>query len=204
LSISNYWAVINGSYADYVGGGVLTPINAVSLVSDRLGNVKGAFQTLSSSYAQAPSGIYFPGSSFSITMWIMAVTVPYGFMDFGNGASNDNLILLLQRVYLYSANINTAINYPTPLSTNAWMHYAITYNSSGLICKVYVNGAIIATATGQSLLRNVTRVSNYFGRDSWGYFANVAFDEVKIHSRALSAQEVLNDAVNNQSYISFI
>jgi hypothetical protein len=93
MSITNYWPIINGSYTDYVGGMSLTTVSGVASVADRWNNSNSSFQTVNSSYAQAPAGIYFPGTSFSVMMWIkIPATQSYSSVwDFGNGQNANNI-----------------------------------------------------------------------------------------------------------------
>jgi hypothetical protein len=50
-------------------------------------------------------------------------------------------------------------------------------------------------------LRNVTRSDNFFGGCSRDTYQNAWFDEIKIHNRSLTHQEILNDMNYNRSYI---
>jgi hypothetical protein len=207
----NYWAVINGSLTDYVGGMSLTKVGSVALVADRLGNALGAFQTVSNSYAQAPAGNYFNTGSFSITIWTNKMdTIGQVWMDFANGQASDNVILVSNHpsvcsyaISLEAYNTGYSLYCSGLLSTvGAWTHVAATYNLTSQVGSVYVNGLFVGSGTG--LVRNLTRLYNYFGHDAWNGFANLQFDEIKFHGRVLTAQEVLADFYNNASYISFI
>jgi hypothetical protein len=218
LSINNYWAVIGGSFQDYVGGQNLNPVGGVILAADRLGNANGSFQTPSNSYALAPPGIYFPaGNSFSITMWVLWVTntgvAP--FMDFGNGPAADNIYIVGNSPTACSLSVywsvyqNTLFNLSCPTTvvyyvTNVWYHMAFTYSWPNLTSSIYFNGVRYGSKGSQYQIRNVTRLNNTFGRDSWGNYTNWRFDEIKFHGKELSAAEVANDYGYSQSYITFL
>jgi hypothetical protein len=165
LNIANYWAVLNGSYTDFVGGATLSPQGGVVFVSDRLGNAQGSFQTTSGSYVTAPAGIYFPGSSFSITMWVSVPStggVSKTLFDFSNGAGADNIMFINNNVgvscsyttyvQITSANSGSSVCVPPPFTTGLWYHLAITYNISSLTGTVYLNGNSIATAGSQKVV----------------------------------------------------
>jgi hypothetical protein len=81
---------------------------------------------------------------------------------------------------------------------------AVTYNVSSLSGKLYVNGNQTVSTSGLGQVENVTRVNNYFGHSNFAKYGDVMFDEIKFHGRALSALEIWNDKLNNQSYISFV
>jgi hypothetical protein len=196
-----------------VGGATLTPQGGVIFVPDRLGNTQGSFQTPSSSYAQAPVGIYFPGTSFSITMWLnIANLSSRALFDFCISGGSDNIVLTSNtggtpnsfwQIYNGGSSSYVAVPVFTP---GVWYHLALTYNISSLTVYVYLNGNLTMSAGSQVAIRNVTRIYNYFGYSSFGTttFGNYMFDEIKIHGRALTAQEVLNDYAYNQSYIVFL
>jgi predicted metal-binding membrane protein len=211
LSMTNYWPIINGSYTDYVGGMSLTPVGGVISVSDRWNNSNSSFETASSSYAQAPAGNYFRGTSFSLTMWIkIAFTQSHApLMDFANGADNNNIFLSTNtnpRLWMsvFSGGVNTDTAHALPFPVGSWMHLAVTYDGNSLTGKIYINSNLTVSAGGQYQFQNVTRLYNYFGCNNYAQYGDVLYDEMKFHSRVLTAQEVLNDMINNQSYISLV
>jgi hypothetical protein len=210
LSITNYWPIINGSFTDYVGGMSLTPMGSVASISDRFNNSNSSFETVSSSYAQAPAGTYFPGTSFSVTMWIkIPLAQSYSAVwDFGNGANSNNIFFSISTnggvMSVFSGATPTSISQTSPFPMGSWMHLSATYNVSSLTSKIYVNGNQTQSSPSQAQLQNVTRLYNFFGHNSWGHSDDVLFDEIKFHGRVLTAQEVWNDMINNQSYISFV
>jgi hypothetical protein len=64
----------------------------------------------------------------------------------------------------------------------------------------YVNGTLLGSRTTADL-RSVTRTQNFFGCSRWWNYRDANFDEIKIHSRALSFQEILADYSYNKSYM---
>jgi hypothetical protein len=201
--------VINGSYTDYVGGLSLVPNGAISLVADRLGNAYGSFESTSGSWAQAPSAPYvFTGADFSITMWFKLVS--YGayqaLFDFGNGANGDSVVMFNNGNSFYFVLFNQGtyldLTLASSLTTGVWTHMAVVTKVSVANSAVYINGVMQANGT-QVMVRNVSR-PGYFGKDDWNNYDDIMFDEIKLHSRALTATEVLNDYGYNQSYVSFV
>jgi hypothetical protein len=224
LDIVNYWAVINGSFQDFVGGSAytLTPVGGlVKLVPDRFGkDTEGAFQTpgSTSSYVQAPAGIYFAGS-FSITMWIKLVGDSTILFNFGATKFMGNVqvvsnsgpcesYMAFQLVGYSETNNNnyssTCLLILKSFLVGGWFHFAATYNLSSLTSSLYLNGELSVNTSGQLPVRNVTRYQNYFGYDQWGYAGAFIYDEIKFHGRTLSPQEVLDDYKYNKSYITAV
>jgi hypothetical protein len=203
-----------------VGGSNLTTVGGVILTLDRFGNSQGSFQAPPNSYAKPPAGLYFASGSFSITLWTQsqssAANIPI--FDFGNGAPLDNV------VFIANEQASGATCSPSPsfleldttggtrsnvcssasFTVGTWYHLAVVYNQATLTAYVYLNGALATSTGSQVTIRNVTRTNNYFGSDNWGAYGNWLFDEIKIHGRALSAQEVLNDFNNNSTYLTFV
>jgi hypothetical protein len=193
----------------------LTQNGSVSLIADRLGNAIGSFQTVSNSFATAPPGYYFTSGSFSITMWVNIVnSSSVVLFDFGNGDPADNVDMVTNQpgycpsvafFQVYSNSSGNFTCFPSALPVGVWLHLAFTYNITSLTASAYVNGNLTVSAGSQYTIRNVTRNSNNFGANSLGEFpGNYKFDEIKFHSRVLSAQEVLNDFAYNQSYVLFV
>jgi hypothetical protein len=208
MSITNYWAIIAGSSTDYVAGGSLTLPGTAALVADRFGNANGSFQ-VASTPATAAAAIYFPGASFSITFWLVSLgSSSMPIIDFGNGGNSDDIYFVINNpnvcssystyFQLLQSSSQTFVCSSFTFSTSVWYHVALTYNLSSLSGYVYVNGVLkTSNLGGMGSVRNVTRSSNYFGR-------NCILDDIKFHSRILTAQEVLNDYVYNQSYINLV
>jgi hypothetical protein len=201
----------SGAYTDYVGGMSLSTVGNITVIADRLGNANGSFLTpgTAGNYVTAPAGNYFNTSSFSITMWVNQVTTSVTMFDFGNGGSSDNVQFILNypvpNTYysIYNGATERTIYSSFTFPVGAWTHLALTYNASNLTASLYVNGNL--TGTGNSVpFTNLRRQLNYFGHSSYNWYSNVMFDEIKFHGRSLTQQEIRNDFVYNQSYISFL
>jgi hypothetical protein len=225
LSISNYWAIINGSYTDYISGRNLQPLSGVTLGTDRLGkDTQGAFQTYgsSTSYVTAPAGNYFSSGSFTITVWVNWMfnsgTLMQPLFDFNSAFGTDDIYFQINQagscptsnswaqIFGGAAGTTCATVCPTSemfTTTGVWTHLTLAYDSASQWACIYKNGNLaVCSFVGQ--VRNVSRVNNYFGYSSWNYFSYVKLDEIKFHSRLLNATEVMSDYTYNKSYISFV
>jgi hypothetical protein len=204
---------------DYVAAANLTPQGGVILVVDRLGNSQGSFQTPSNSYAQAPSSLYFASGSFSMTMWLQNQNsgTQKPLFEFANGPGVDTVGLTSVTPSGGTCNPspsylelrNTGGSYSLACSSasftnGAWYHLAVVLNQTSLTSYIYVNGALASTTGSQLAIPNVTRANNYFGNSAYNNYGNWMFDEIKIHGRALTAQEVLSDFNKNQTYLTFV
>jgi hypothetical protein len=215
LGITNYWAIVSGSYKDYISGMDLTTTGGVTLVADRLGtDSTGAFLTDGTTgYASAPSGVYFPGASFSMTLWVKLVSQSITMFDFAVGNSNDNIHFVTNYagactsntfLALFSGSMSSNVCQPSDFTVGVWTHVAITYDYSAATAKLYLNGAESVSAGSQKLISSVTRTSNYFGHDTYSNFGNWQFDEIKIHSRVLTAAEISYEYSSVNTYITFV
>jgi hypothetical protein len=197
----------------------LSPVGGVTLVTDRLTNSQGSFQTPSNSYAQAPSGLYFASGSFTITMWLQNQNSGNykSLFGFSSGVGTDDVAFITNLpgggycspYPSYMQFDTTGGAYSQACSTASftnglWYHVAFVGNNTSLTSYIYVNGTLVTTAGSQLALRNVTRTFNYFGKDGFGNYGNWLFDEIKFHGRALTAQEVLNDFNKNQTYLIYV
>jgi hypothetical protein len=209
LSITYYWAIIAGSYTDYIAGKDLTANGGVTLVTDHTGSdTSGAFQTDGSTgYASAPSGIYFPAASFSITLWAYQITTSFTMFDFTVDSANDHVEYTTSypsfcstgsMVHLYSGGVANNFCTTSQFPTGVWTHLAITYDYSTTTVTLYINGVSVDSANSLNI-RGVTRTINYFGRDSYNNWGNWKLDEIKIHSRVLTATEVLRIRITDRA-----
>jgi hypothetical protein len=146
-------------------------------------------------------------------MWIKMVNANASvLMDFSNGVSSDNVhfvtynpgVCSFPAYFQVLSNASYSMACMQQFPSGVWLHVTVTYSILNLTSSAYVNGSLITSVGSQMQLRNLTRGTNYFGANSWGMYGNWMFDEVKFHSRVLSAQEVWNDMTYGKSYISFV
>ncbi len=107
------------------------------------------------------------------------------------------------RVGVYDANNVVAsldINDPSTIPLNQWVHYALTYNTSG--GRLYRNGVEVAQdATGTGAYRTLNASTIYIGSDRniASRYVNGMMDDVRLYNYALSSSEITALYNGNQS-----
>src|SRR6185369_7727796 len=120
------------------------------------------------------------------------------FVDFGNGAANDNILfarnatssILTFEVYDGGAS-GGKVNSPSgTLVLDQWQHLAVTMDASGFAV-LYKDG--VQVGSGQTAVPGtVVRTSNLLGLSNWssdGRFAG-RMDDVRVYDRVLSGAAV--------------
>lgn len=144
-------------------------------------------------YMTLPAGNYFGGTDFTIEAWIYPRTfnVWSRIMDFGNGSSNNNVLLALTNgtsgkpqfeLYNGTASAGNIIS-PYVLPLNQWTHIACTFVNGTRVATMYLNGTQVAQGTFTSGAVNITRNNCYVGRSNWyngDWDANMIIDEFRI------------------------
>ncbi|CRK59608.1 Cytochrome c551/c552 [Alloactinosynnema sp. L-07] len=103
---------------------------------------------------------------------------------------------------LYSAGFNQPSGYissgpdhdvtgPTALPANTWSHLAMTYD--GTTMRLYVNGTQVATAPQTAAALTSASPLRLGGNTIWSEWFSGQLDNIRIHSRALSAAEIVVD-----------
>lgn len=198
---SNYWPMSNLS--DVVGEANLFGGVNYSFVPDRFCTPNSAIY-FNSGYLQVPSGVYFL-NGFTFTAWIYLKSYQLWttLFDFGNGFSNDNVILGMYNQTNETSTIMYAsvYNYSTykaiqttsiMIDLNKW--YFLSFVLSGTKGYVYVNGNEISNGT-LFVPNNLNRTRNYFGKsnDDNIPYADAIYDEIKIYQIALSSSQIRNE-----------
>ncbi|GEM_PF-2447992 len=153
-----------------------------------------------------------PVGSFSVAYWFMPnVNISNNWISSGDhkllagfggnpgaegiDAMGDILPTGVIRAYLWTGSafpdVSTA---KSNWIANQWYHLAITYNSSAKTLRIYVNGQLDNSGTGTSN-PNLGTTNLYIGGNApyrANYF-NGIIDEVKIYSRALTADEIYRE-----------
>jgi hypothetical protein len=166
-------------------------------VTSTIGQVAGAAFFNGSAYVGQPnagSGLSNPGNRGSVTVaaWIKPSSTSGLQGVFVKGQSG---VCFNYGIIIYGGTlnaINTSNFYPLsgPLVANTWQHIAIVYTSNGAMG--YVNGVqtgVSAAAGSSDCSRNGWALGSH-GYDDPGWYFSGAIDEVRIYSRALSAQEI--------------
>jgi hypothetical protein len=79
----------------------------------------------------------------------------------------------------------------SPLSPASWTHLAETYDGTTL--RLYVNGALAASAAVSGTLPNSADPLRIGGDRTWGEWFAGRIDEVRVYTRALSPSEIQSD-----------
>jgi len=189
----NYWPM--SSLNDSVGGATLFGGSNYSFVADRFGRPNSAIY-FNNGYLQIPSGVYFSGD-FTITAWIYlkSCTLLARIIDFGNGASdnnvifgmNDNTSTLIGEIF--HNNNKNKLESDFKLDLNQW--YFVSFVLIDTTVYIYVNGEKISNGKSHIPI-NILRKSNFIGKDNLNRSENVnaIFDEIKIYKGALSKEEI--------------
>ena len=127
--------------------------------------------------------------------------------DLGNGQSNHNIVLELDRftAYVGSSVVNSPINIPQNLLViDSWIHLAATIKNN--LASVYVNGILtsvngfntsLAQGDGSFIAPDIvmTRTSNFIGKSNWStdpYFKGEIAD-ARIYDKARTWSEIQQD-----------
>lgn len=162
-------------------------------------NLSGASQ-----YVSLPSGAVSGLNNFTMCAWVKVASFNTWSRIFDFGSGTTNYMFLTPQYDAAAANamkprfaIRTPaiaeqqINSTVALTSNTWMHIAVTLsNTTG---RIYINGVQAGINSSMTLkpssLGNTTL--NYLGRSQFNdpYFAG-ALDDLRIYARALSATEL--------------
>ncbi len=151
-------------------------------------------------YIDLPSAVYFNGQ-YSIECWVYPRS--YGHyprvIDFGNGVSSDNIILILNDptnncplLSVYPGNY--LLTAPKPLELNKWSHIAVTVGADK--AKMYINGNIVAVDDASNYLAsNVVRNDCYIARSNWtgDDYSDAMFDELRIWNTTRTQQQIIDN-----------
>jgi hypothetical protein len=169
-------------------------------------------------YAQAKSGVYFDGNSFTIQSWVYVTAVLNWnrIIDFGNGAGSNNI--LLSNTYggsgkpgIYIEGTEFQSTYPgaSTVLLNAWHQVCATFtrntsgNTSQGIAKIYIDGQPYGSGT-TSIPVNVTRNNCYIGKSNWGNPPDPnmtgGIGSLQIYNGALTDAEMLSNYNTTKSY----
>ncbi|MES2478935.1 MAG: LamG-like jellyroll fold domain-containing protein [Bacteroidota bacterium] len=160
-------------------------------------------------YIDLPDDVWMSGD-FTVTGWLRIDTFKkFGrFFEFGNGATNDNVIhsptpfsppstwgttdgYAIRRQTCGTITHEATNGAAVPVGTSTWIY--ITVIQRGTVGEIWHNGVL---TTGPSTIANapcsVLRTQNYFGRSPWSHdeYFKGAMDDIRVYNRALSAAEV--------------
>ena len=161
-----------------------------------------------SDFIDIPDGTYFNGD-FTFETWVYKRNNNSWsrVFDFGNGPSNDNIILALSKgtggklsISIYEGSSSLSFESPDVLPLNEWTHIAIKLNY-GKVGWLYLNGENLKYGVLKTP-QNVIRTNNYIGKSNWNNdaYADVIMDEFRIYNYAKEDEQIMADfrkEVNN-------
>ena len=169
-----------------------------TFTTDRFQNENSAIR-FTYGYYQVPAGVYFSGD-FTLSVWIRLTKIISWarLIDFGNGASSNNLALAssvaqLGQPFLYvfnSLSSNAWFTSAFMLQIGSWTHIACTIN--GTMAKICLNG-VCGSQTGFNQPANIIRSRNYVGKSNWPEDENLNadLDDLMIFNRSLNYSEIV-------------
>ena len=169
-------------------------------------------------YAQAKSGVYFDGNSFTIQSWVYVTAVLNWnrIIDFGNGANANNILLSntfgttgKPGIYIEGSQFQSTYPGTSTVLLNAWHQICCTFtrNTSGNtnqgIATIYIDGQPHGSGT-TSIPVNVTRNNCYIGKSNWGNPPDPnmqgGIGSLQIYNGALTAAEMLSNYNTTKTY----
>jgi hypothetical protein len=165
-------------------------------------------------YAQALSGAYFTGTSFTVQSWVYVTAVLNWnrIFDFGNGAGSNNVLLANSYgtsgkpgIYIEGQQFQSTYPGSSTVLLNAWHQICCTFNyvsGANGTATIYVDGQ---PAGAGSLPKpvNIVRNNCYIGRSNWGFGdpnMNGGIGSLQIYNGLLTDAEMLSNYNTTKSY----
>ena len=186
--------------------------NGVDSVGPNFGTANGATYTAgevsqafnlngTSAYVSAPDNTTIRPSSLTLEAWVLFASIPSTGVivskTVGSGA-NDSYLLWYQGGALHGVVGNTGgpgtiVDYTWTPTLGTWYHVAFTYDAAGQAEMLYVNGAIVGTATTSTVIgydANPLLIGAEIENLATQYFFPGRIDELTLYNRALTQSEV--------------
>lgn len=138
------------------------------------------------------------GGDFTLEAWIKIdkyqdyATI----LDLGNGQDKDNILFKFDNTGKLQLNTRNGSGNQTTITTdqvlaiNQWIHVAAVNDGKGNAA-IYLNGELATQASGQTIVNNIARNSNFIGKSNW---SNEYFDgnitEVRVWDTARSSDQI--------------
>jgi hypothetical protein len=171
-----------------------------------------------SNYAQALSGVYFDGNSFTVQSWVYVTAVLNWnrIIDFGNGANSNNILLSntfgttgKPGIYIEGSQFQSTYPGASTVLLNAWHQICCTFtrNTSGNtnqgIARIYIDGQPHGSGT-TSIPVNIVRNNCFIGKSNWGNPPDPnmqgGIGSLQIYNGALTDAEMLSNYNTTKSY----
>ncbi len=181
----------SGNGYDGVLGGTTTPTVATT-------SVKGgaAFFNRAGFSRITPPAAAQLGSSYTKSVWVYASQTGGsqggGLIAHPTKASTQHLLMQYSTASIIATNSYGSFKITTPLPKNAWVHVVATYDESTQLLSVYKNGVLASTTSPVPVVKATDRallIGSIADSGTTRTFDG-PLDEVRVYSRALSAEEV--------------
>ena len=169
-------------------------------------------------YADIQAKDFVTGDNFSFAGWVNFEQTSHWqrIFDFGNGRQADNILLAREGTsnnlafHVYSGNqYEITMNAHNVITNGQWMHVAVTMEkpsvTSDVRVKLYVNGAEVATTTGDYNVATMVREHNFIGRSQWDEVidgdgaSDTQVTGITISDRAFTSQEISTIKTNTEN-----
>jgi Concanavalin A-like lectin/glucanases superfamily/Fn3 associated/Chitobiase/beta-hexosaminidase C-terminal domain len=149
-----------------------------------------------SKFLQVPSGManFTSGLSFFAVIKPTAVTANARIIDFGNGATNDNIQVqepasTSAALFLYNGTTASSVTSASAITLNKFQVLECFADGAGN-GSIFTNGVLGSQSPSMALLNNLTRANNYIGQGSAGgnYFQG-QLAELIVYNRGLTSAE---------------
>ncbi len=150
----------------------------------------------SGKFMQIPAGManFTGGMSLIAVLRPTAVTAGARILDFGNGATSDNLQIqepssTAASLYLYNGTTPSSVTSPSAITLNNFQVLECVADGTGN-ASIYTNGVLGGQSSTMNLLNNVVRANNYLAQGSGGgNFFQGQIAELLLYNRGISAAE---------------
>ena len=198
----NSWFKFENNLTDSGSSPILPTINgSVSYVSGMVGanalNIVNTAGSAATNYVQAPIS---PGNNFTVSCWVTFQSLPgYGASNVISLGTSSQSLFQIQYINIGYPYIGLYVGYISPSSAysilaghvtpytinlNTWYQVTCIFQATGL-CSVYVNNALLATATGTGLASAITTLCIGNGLGSNSAF-NGCIDDLRIYKSAIT------------------
>lgn len=186
------WGDVSGSLNDAAQS---NGANRPTLVSNAVNGLP-AIAFASSQFLQLPAGManFTSGASIFVVIKPTSVTSGARILDFGNGATSDNLQLQepstnAAALYVYSGSSPSSVSSSNALTVGNFQLLEAIHNGSST-ATIYTNAVQGAQSTSMNAIPNITRSNNYIGQGGAGgnnFIGQIA--ELLLYRRSVTISE---------------
>lgn len=148
-------------------------------------------------FVDVPDGVWFNGDfTIEFDAFVRRYTSYASFLDFGNGAPADNVLVALDqnnrgnlKLWTYLGASTSSLASITPVPLNQWVHLAATLQGS--TATLYQDGVIVAKGT-VNIPAGVLRTNTFLGRPNGpaNTYSDALMDNVRIWNVARTSAQI--------------